>query len=92
MLLGTDTIRNSAKKSRYLFDSEEEAEEAVDEAREELEEKIRRKNEESKIAKHVKELKKIERLNMLLEFQTKEEALEMAENDEEREFIEKNFL
>ena len=73
------------------FKTADEAEEAVDEAREELEEKIAKKKEKLKIAQHRKELQKINKLSEILDCETYEEAMAMAETDEEKTFVEENF-
>ncbi len=73
------------------FDSVDEVEEAIDEAQEELEEKIAKKKEKRQIAEKVKELEKIRKLSWILDFKTYDEAIKMAETDEEVKFVEENF-
>ena len=88
--MGMEAFLKSSATGRK-FDTEEEAEDALDEAREELEEKIKERKEQRIIAAHVKEINKLNRFSALLDCETKEEAMDMAETDEERDFIEENY-
>lgn len=79
------------KASERDYKTEDDIDEAIEDAWDDLDEKIEKRKKERAIAEGRKELKKIERLSALLDYDSKEEALKNAETDEEKEFINKNF-